>query len=208
MKNSEFSIRNSQFAILRVISSPRLITISVIPRYARAIHAVAELLTRLRLDFLFAGDVARAAWLGGGVARGSIDAIALLKPEQKSQVAMMAGNRGFGVDRDEIEQSEELDLIPLTFEDIRVHVLVASNALYGSMFATAAVASVGGVTIKVPSAEDAALLLALAEDEVGVRAMTSLAGFDRAAYERKMRSIGLAQVLLPARGEKVPRSGG
>ena len=76
------------------------------------------------------------------------------------------------------------------------------------MFAAAREASVDGIAIKVPSAEDAALLLALAEDEVGVRALTSLAGFDRGAYERKMTSIGLAQVLLPASGEKVPRSGG
>ena len=183
-------------------------SLSVSPPYAGAIRAVADLLTRLRIDHLFAGAVARAAWLGGDVARGSIDVIALLKPEQKNQVATMASNRGFRVDRDEVEQSEELDLIPLTFEDIRVHVLVATNALYGSMFAAAREASVDGVAIKVPSAEDAALLLALAEDEVGVRALMSLAGFDRAAYERKMTSIGLAQVLLPASGEKVPRSGG
>jgi len=185
-----------------------LTSLSVTPPYAGAIRAVADLLTRLRIDHLFAGTIARVAWLGGDVARGSIDVIALLKPEQKNQVATMASNRGFGVNRDEVEQSEELDLIPLTFEDVRVHVLVATNALYGSMFAAAREASVDGVTIKVPSAEDAALLLALAEDEVGVRALTSLAGFDRAAYERKMTAIGLAQVLLPASGEKVPRSGG
>ena len=167
---------------------PRLTTT---PLYARAIHAVDDLLTRLRIDHLFAGNVARAAWLGGDVARGSVDVVALLKPEQKNQIAMMAANRGFDVDRDEVERSEELDLIPLMFEDVRVHVLVASNALYGSMFANAREMIVGDVAIKVPSAEDFALLLELSEDEVGVHAMTSLPGFDRAAYERKMFSIGL-----------------
>src|SRR5947207_8363796 len=118
----------------------------------------------------------------------------------------MASNRGFRVDRDEIEQSEELDLIPLQFEDVRVHVLVATNALYGSMFASARQASVDGVAIKVPAAEDVALLLALAEDEVGVRALASAAGFDRRAYEQKMTAIGLGSYVLRdpsprARGE-------
>ncbi|HUJ13597.1 MAG TPA: hypothetical protein VL284_07360, partial [Thermoanaerobaculia bacterium] len=68
---------------------------------------------RLRIEWAFVGGVARAAWLGGAVDGGSIDVVALMKPEQKNQVAMMASNRGFRVDRDEIEQSEELDLVPL-----------------------------------------------------------------------------------------------
>ena len=167
-------------------------TLSATPPYARAIHAVAELLTKLRIDHLFAGTIARAAHLGGDIARGSVDVIALLTPEQKEQVAMMASHRGFLVDRDEVEQSEELDLIPLALDDVRVYVLVASNALYGSMFASACEVSVDGVTIKVPSAEDVALLLMLSEDEVGVRALTASAGFDRAAYEKKRMAIGLA----------------
>jgi hypothetical protein len=169
-----------------------LTTLSATPPYARAIGAIAELLSRLRVEHLFAGTVARAAHLGGDVAGGSVDVIALLKPEQKEQVAMMASNRGFGVDRGEVEQAEELDLIPMTFDDVRVYVLVASNALYGSMFANARAVRVDELTIKVPSAEDVALLLMLSEDEVGVRALTSSAGFDRAAYERKRTAIGLA----------------
>jgi len=168
-----------------------LTTLSAAPPYARAIGAVADLLTRLRIEHLFAGDVARAAWLGGGVARGSLDVIALLKPEQKNQVATMASNRGFTVDRDEVEQSEELDLIPLAFDGVRVHVLVASNALYGSMFAATREASVDGVTIRVLSAEDLALLLALSDDEAGVDALMNAPEFDRSAYERKMTAIGL-----------------
>jgi len=171
----------------------RLTTIPVAAPHVRAIHAVDDLLTRLRIDHLFAGNVARAAWLGGDAGGGSVDVIALLKPEQKNQVAMMANNRGFGVDREEVERCEELDLIPLAFDGVRVHVLVASNALYGSMFANAREMDVEGVAIKVPSPEDAALLLALAEDEVGVRAMTSRADFDRAVYDRKRFSIGLGR---------------
>src|SRR6202007_1501349 len=112
---------------------------------------------------------------GGAAGRGPVGVIALLKPEQKNQVATMANNRGFGVDREEVERCEELDLIPLAFDGVRVHVLVASNPLYGSMFANAREMDVEGVAIKVPSPEDAALLLALAEDEVGVRAMTARA---------------------------------
>jgi len=177
------------------------------PRYARAIHAVDDLLTRLRIDHLFAGNVARAAWLGGDIAGGSVDVVALLKPEQKNQVATMAANRGFAVDRDEVERSEELDLIPLAFDDVRVHVLVASNALYGSMFANAREVSLENVAIKVPSAEDFALLLELSEDEVGLRAMTALPNFNRAAYERKMRAIGLSVILSREDGEGSPAAG-
>ena len=73
------------------------------------------------------------------------------------------------------------------------HVLVASNALYGSMFANAREIDVDDAKIKVPSAEDVALMLALNEDEVGVRAIASSKSFDRAAYERKMFAIGLVR---------------
>jgi hypothetical protein len=194
---SQFGIRNSQFLSRSCYVFHVLATVPATARYVRAIHAVAELLARLRIDFFFAGSVARAAWLGGDVGRGSIDVVALLKPEQKSQVAMMAGNRGFRVDRDEVEKTEELDLVPLTFVDaegdVRVHVLVATNALYGTMFGAAREADVDGLAIKVPSPEDLALLLALAEDEVGVRALASSPGFDRAAYNRKLTSIGLRE---------------
>jgi len=79
--------------------------------YGAAIDAIAELLAKLKLQSAFVGSVARSAWLGSVVDRGSIDVLALLTPEQKNQVPMMANNRGFQVDRDEIEDSEELDLI-------------------------------------------------------------------------------------------------
>ncbi len=169
------------------------------PRYSRAIDATADLLTRLKIDFMFVGTVARSAWLGSEVSRGAVDVLAVLAPEQKNQVATMASHRGVRVDRDEIAMSEELDFIPLQFidaeGDVRVHVLVASNALYGRMVRS-------GVSIddrKVPAAEDYALLLAVAEDEESQRTlemMIRLPEFDRSAYNRRLVSIGLSQMVV------------
>jgi hypothetical protein len=169
-------------------------------RYGRALHAVHELLTKLRLDFAFLGGVARAAWLGGEVAAGPIDVLAVMSPEQKNNVCMMASNRGFRVDRGEVEGSEELDLIPLHFVDadgeIKAHVLVASNALYGRMVAGAAAAELDGVAIKVPSREDYALLVAMSGDEVALHALASSEEFDRGAYNGKLLSIGLGEHVI------------
>jgi len=162
------------------------------PEYATAVAAVAELLTRLRLDFIFLGNVARAVWLGGEASSGSIDVLALMSPEQKNSVAMMASNRGFRVDREEIEQSEELDLVPLKFDDIRVHVLVASNALYGRMVAAGVVHD----SIKVPAREDFALLLAMSGDEINLHSLTLQPEFDRARYNETLVSIGLAELAI------------
>lgn len=170
--------------------------VAATPAYARAIAAVAELLAKLRLDCAFAGVIGRVAWLGGEVAAGSIDVVAVMGPQQKNQVAMMASNRGFIVDREEIEASEELDLVPLRFESIRVHVLVASNALYGRMVRGAVEATMNDVAIKVPAAEDMALLLAMSADEAGVRALTADAQFDRRAYNEKLISLGLAELVV------------
>lgn len=164
-------------------------------RYNRAIHATAELLDKLRIDAMFVGGVARAAWLGGDVTGGAVDVLALMNAPQKSQLAMMASNRGFRVDREELEQTDELDLIPLNFADeegeVRVHVLLASNALYGRMVAAALPASIDERTLRVPRAEDLALLLLFAEDEVTVRRLATLPEFDRAAFQERLVSIGL-----------------
>ncbi|HSP17442.1 MAG TPA: hypothetical protein VLV78_22045 [Thermoanaerobaculia bacterium] len=172
-------------------------------RYERAVAAIADLLARLRVDFLFVGSVARSAWLGNRVERGSLDLIALVGPEQKNQVAMMASNRGFRVDRDEIARSEELDLVPLNFVDpegdVRVHVLVASNALYGRMVPAGVAAEVGGATVKIASAEDLALLLALAEDDESrhaVEMLIRMPEFDRGSYNRRLVSIGLPRMVV------------
>ena len=165
-------------------------------RYTRAIAAVSELLKSLRIDHLYLGGVARAAWLGGNVDSGSIDVLALMGPQQKSQVAMMARNRGFAVYEEEIDASEELDLVPLTFVDaegdVRVHVLVATNALYGSMFRNAFTEPLGDRNVSVPAAEDFALLLTLGGDEDGLWQLAASPDFDRNAYNAKVTAIGLA----------------
>ena len=164
-------------------------------RYNRALHATAELLEKLRIDAMFVGGVARAAWLGGDVASGAIDVVALMNAPQRNQLAMMASNRGFRVDREELERADELDLVPLNFLDdageVRIHVLLASNALYGRMVASAQPADLESRTVKVPRPEDLALLLLFAEDEVTVRRLAGLPDFDRAAFQERLVSIGL-----------------
>jgi len=164
--------------------------------YGAAIDAIAELLAKLKLQSAFVGSVARSAWLGSVVDRGSIDVLALLTPEQKNQVPMMANNRGFQVDRDEIEDSEELDLIPMKFEGIRVHVLVASNALYGRMVAGSVAAAAGEREIRVAAAEDLAILSMVGEDAAATDALVALPDFDRTALNRKLLSIGLGDLVV------------
>jgi hypothetical protein len=168
--------------------------------HARALRAIADLLTHQRLTSAYVGSVARAAWLGGEVAAGSIDVVAVMGPQQKNQIAMMASNRGWRVDRDEIERSEELDLIPLNFVDdegeVRVHVLVASNALYGRMVAAAGETTFEELTIRVPAAEDFAMLLALGGDEAELQALTADLAFDRRGYNEKLISIGLPGLVV------------
>jgi len=172
-----------------------VLTVRADDRYSRAIRATADLLTRLRLTFAFVGSVARSGLLGSRVEDGSIDVLALMTPEQKNQVAMMGSNRGFRVDRGEIEQSEELDLVPLNFEDIRVNVLVASNALYAHIVNAAVEAALDDQTVRVAAAEDLALLLSLAEDPAA-EMLIRLPDFDRRAYNERLISIGLPQLVV------------
>ena len=174
-------------------------SIATTARHGRALHATAELLSKLRIDCAFVGAVARSAWLGGE-ATGAIDVLALMAPQQKNQVAMMASNRGFRVDRDEIARSEELDLVPLHFADeegdVRVHVLVASNALYGRMVAASREARFEERALRVVTPEDLALLMLMGEDEVSVRRLAAMPGFDRHAYNERLVSIGLPGMVL------------
>lgn len=155
---------------------------------------------------MFVGNVARAAWLGNHVESGPVDVLAVMSPEQKNQVAMMASNRGYRVDRGEIEQTEELDIVPLNFSDaegeVRVHVLVASNALYGRMVPAGVEASLeahGAAPFKVAAPEDLALLLAVAEDPASGRdreMLIRLPEFNRPAYNRRLVSIGLSHLAV------------
>ncbi|MEA2463949.1 MAG: hypothetical protein QOJ98_1696 [Acidobacteriota bacterium] len=166
-------------------------------RYSRALHATAELLGRLKLDTMFVGNVARAAWLNVEVSSGAVDVLAVMTGQQKGQVAMMAANRGFRVDREELDATEELDLIPLNFVDpdgeVRVHVLLASNALYGRMVSVGIATELDERTVKIPRAEDLALMLLMAEDQEAVQHLTSLPEFDLQAFRERLASIGLGE---------------
>jgi hypothetical protein len=159
--------------------------------YDRAIHATAELLAKMRVDAIFVGHVARAAWLGVGLEDGAIDVLALMNAPQKGQLAMMASNRGFRVEREELEEADELDLVPLHFEELRVHVLLATNALYGRMVSSGVEAAIGDRVIRVPRAEDLALMLLMAEDDGSVQSLAGLPEFDRGAFQERLASIGL-----------------
>ena len=46
-------------------------------RYSRAIHAIAELLEKLKIDSMFVGGAARSAWLDVEMDSGAIDVLAL-----------------------------------------------------------------------------------------------------------------------------------
>lgn len=164
-------------------------------RYSRAIHAIAELLAKLKIDSMFVGGAARSAYLDAEVDAGAVDVLALMAAPQRNQLAMMASHRGFRVEREEIEQAEELDLVPLNFVDaegdIRVHVLLASNALYGRMVAAGVTSTIDERPVKIPRAEDLALMLLMAEDEEAVQHLTSLPEFDLVAFRERLASIGL-----------------
>ena len=167
-------------------------------RHSRAIHATSELLTKLRIDFVFLGSVSSSAWIGSAGAEGAIDVLALMNAPQKNQVAMMASNRGFRVDRDELLQTDELDLIPLHFTDVegevRVHVLLASNALYGRMLSACVEAAIDDRVVHVPRAEDLALLFLLSDDRAGLSRLTALSEFDQAGFDERLQSVGLASM--------------
>lgn len=170
--------------------------ISAAEPHERAITATGELLAKLRLEFMFTGSIARAAWLGGAVDRGSVDVVAIMQPQQKAQIPMMAGNNGFKVDSDEVESAEELDLIPMMFDGVRVHVLIASNALYARMVQDAWFERIGDHDWRVPSREDLALMLALAGDENALQQLIAQPDFDRTLYNEKVISIGLGGLAL------------
>jgi hypothetical protein len=181
--------------------------VTAAPRLHRAIVSTSDLLTRLRIESAYVGSVARAAWLGEPVDEvAPIDVLALMSSQQKNQLAMMAANRGFDVVREELEATEELDLVPLTFRDeegnVRVHVLLATNALYGRM-ASAAVASVlsDGRDIRVVGASDLALLLTVGGDVPSMLVRDALldrgpALIDRSAFNQRLVSLGLSGMLV------------
>lgn len=144
-------------------------------------------------------------WLGEPFVEGSVDVLGLMAPQSVPQVPMMASNRGFIVDRDEVEATAELDLIPLgvAFEGevVRCHVLIASNALYASMMNRAIETSLGERTLRVIDAEDLGLMLLLADEEKGsdsVKRLIAAAGasFDLDRWQQRLASIGISRTVL------------
>jgi hypothetical protein len=61
------------------------------------------------------------------------------------------------------------------------------------MFGSAQAAQLGELEIRVPSAEDLALLMTMSEDDDAARRLAAKPEFDRALYNRKLMSIGLAR---------------
>lgn len=172
---------------------------------SRAVRAVADLLTKQRLDFAFLGGVAASAWLDERFDSGPVDVLAVLNAEQKNQICMMASHRGFRVDRAEVEAADELDLIPLHFDsagaEVRVHVLVASNALYAHMVTAAVPASLDDLTVKVAATEDYALLLAISDSDVARSQRQQLLAhpeFDLNVFNSRMAMIGLGELVVPS----------
>lgn len=112
---------------------------------------------------------------------------------------MMAANNGFEVDRDAVEAASELELIPLGFPHpdgpVRIHVLMASNALYAKMINGSVNAEAGTSQLAIVNEADYALLLRLGDDERSREDFKELlnrsAGFDRQSFNEKLISIGL-----------------
>lgn len=162
-----------------------------------AVRATEALLGKLQIAHAFVGEVALAAWLGRPAAGGTVDVLALLTPDRSRQVPMMASNRGFLVDETELEETRELDLIPMRFAhesgNPRVHVLMASNALYSRMLGRSTEAELGDDMIPVAHPEDLGLMLAMQDARETLEALVEAAGerFDLARFNETLVSIGL-----------------
>ncbi|HVR43464.1 MAG TPA: hypothetical protein VMS56_08460 [Thermoanaerobaculia bacterium] len=171
-----------------------------------AVRAVAELMQALRVDLAFVGEVALAAWMGEGLGEsGAVDFLALVPTDRSGQIPKMAAHRGFRIDEGEAREAEELDLLPMRWTgegaEVRVHVLFATNALYGRMVRDSVDARAGEGRVRVVGAEDLALLV-MVGDAPGagelVSRLRARAGsrFDRDRLNRKLVSIGLPGKVL------------
>lgn len=167
-----------------------------------AVRAVATLMTKLRFDYAFVGGVAAGWWLDEPLGdEGAIDVLAAVPPDRAGPLTMMARNHGFRIDEAEVQAAEELDLVPMSWgapRSWRVHMLFASNALYGRMVRDAAAASLGEGEIRVVAAEDLALLLLLSGEGERVARLRERRGpaFDTARLNAKLVSIGLGGRVL------------
>lgn len=168
-----------------------------------AIEAIASLLEKLKIDCAFVGQVAESAWLRKPVDKGSVDVVAVVGPDRRQQIPMMAmaQNRCFEVDREAVEAAQELDLIPLAFSaesrTIPIHILIASNALYSIMIRDSVETRMGDRPLKVVKAEDLALLLMVDESEESTAKVHEIVdksdgAFDLDRFNERLASIGLS----------------
>jgi hypothetical protein len=166
------------------------------PRLAAA-RAIGEILSRQQVTHAFVGEIAIGAWTGRRVEAGAVDVLALVSPDRCQQIPMMASNRGFAVDAAEVEAARELDLIPMRWGDAsgpRVHVLMATNALYAKMLNRTVEARLADSAVPVVHVEDLALMLVLSDrEDVTVDELSARAGdaFDAARFGETLRAIGL-----------------
>lgn len=176
------------------------------PTRIAATQALAALFGELRMDYAFVGEIALHVWLGRQIdPAGPIDVLALVQTDRSRQISKMAPDQGFRIDAAEAERAEELDLLPMTWlgaeTPVRVHVLFASNALYGRMVRDGAPVSTPGAPAKVVAAEDLGLLLLVSDvphaPEMVTRLRLALGEeFDLEGLNRKLVSIGLQGKVL------------
>ncbi len=175
------------------------------PGRAAAIVALSELFGALRMGYAFVGRVAEVAWLGGSIQDGPVDVLALTSPERASQVPMMASHRGFAVTPEEVQAAEELDLIPMQYlageERVRVHILMATNALYSRMIRDGIEASMEDCPVRVVRFEDLALLLVVDESPGSREKLETLVqragkAFDIEEFNQRLSSIGLSSKVM------------
>ena len=167
-----------------------------------AVAATTRLLEKLKIPSAWVGEVALAGWMAEPLgAAGAVDVLAVVPTDRSRQIPMMARHNGFHVDEEELRRTEELDLLPMTWrtdgDGVRVHVLFATNALYGRMVREAEEATAGDSPIRIIRAEDLALLLLVGgmpgvKDLIARLRLRAGERFDAEALNRKLESVGLA----------------
>lgn len=175
------------------------------PPYVQAISSLASLFGRLEIGAAFVGEVALCAWLGRPLASGSIDVLVLIAADGGRDFLREAEAEGFRSDAEEIDAARELDLIPLHFDSssgsLRIHLLMASNALYARMIRNAVEVRCSEWYVDVVAAEELALLLTMTDDERSARLREELlevteTRFDRQGFNDRLVSIGLGGRVL------------
>ncbi len=167
--------------------------------FAAATAATLGLLAHLKIDHALVGAAAASVWIEEMAEDESVDVLGLLSPERMQQVPMMAANRGFKVDPEAVERTRELDLIPMVWpsdgSEVKIHVLVAMNALYSLMIRDAVDAKLGDQTVRVVRRSDYAVLLLVDDRPEAMKRLGDLvASMDDDEIEglnAKLETIGL-----------------